>query len=128
MELSLQMKASAFCRELDDDSFRIMARDENMEDVFRRAETSLKAGRIEPELETDLDSLDAMVKRVEGQGLYRPASRHYDPLPISSDSTGAQWWACPGNRCAGRGRVLPGQEVPTCSATGERLVARPMRE
>jgi hypothetical protein len=128
MELSLPAKVAAFCRELGDDSLRDLARQENVEEVFLRAETSLKAGRIGPELESDLDSLDAMVRRVEGQGLFLAASRGYAPLPMPGQSTGAQWWACPSDRCAGRGRVRPGQQAPVCAATGERLMARPLQE
>jgi hypothetical protein len=128
MEISLTAKVAAFCRELGDDSLRDLARRADMEPVFLQAEEFLKAGRIGPELEADLDSLDAMVRRIEGQGLYPAASRSYTPLPGPAGGIGAQWWACPRGRCAGRGRVRPGQEAPVCDATGERLVARPMQE
>lgn len=128
VELSRPTKVAAFCRELDGDGLRDLARQEKLEEVFLRAQASLRQGRIGPELEADLDSLDAMVKRVEGQGLYPAASRGYAPLPMPSESTGAQWWACPTGRCAGRGRVRPGQQAAVCAATGDRLVARPLQE
>jgi hypothetical protein len=122
------VKIAAFCRELGDSALREMAQRQNMEPVYERAEESLKAGRIGPELEADLDSLDEMVRRVEGQGLYPSATRSYQPLPGGGAGSGAQWWTCPRNRCAGRGRVLPGQAPPVCGATGEQLVPGPLPE
>jgi hypothetical protein len=103
-----------------------MARRENMEPVFLRAEESLKAGRAGPELEADLDALDAMVRKVEGQGLYPSATRAYTPPPGPGAGTGAQWWTCPQGWCTGRGRVKPGQHPPSCAASGEFLVAGPL--
>ena len=126
--MNLTAKAAVFCRELGDNTLRAMAGQQNMEHVFQRAEDSLKAGRIDPELEADLDSLDAMVKRVEGHGLYPSVTRGYLPLPGPGGDTGAQWWTCPRGRCAGRGRVRSGQESPVCAATGEQLVPGPVPE
>ena len=81
--MDLTVKIAAFCRELGDSALREMAQRQNMEPVYERAEESLKAGRIGPELGADLDSLDEMVRRVEGQGLYPAATRSfpYQPLP-----------------------------------------------
>lgn len=136
MVISLAAKVAAFCRELGDegaDSLRAMARRQgpDMQSVFVRVEESLKAGQIGPELEVDLDSLDAMVKKAEGQGLYPSATRGFQPLPgyqgsPVSGGTGAQWWTCPRNRCAGRGRVRAGQQPPECAAAGEPLVPGPL--
>lgn len=126
--MDLTVKIAAFCRELGDTTLLDMAREQSMEAVYKRAEESLKAGRIGPELEADLDSLDEMVRRVEGQGLYPGATRSYQPLPGGGAGTGAQWWTCPRSRCAGRGRVLPGQAPPACGATGEQLVPGPFPE
>jgi len=133
MEISLTAKIAAFCRELgddSDDSLRNMARRHgpDMESVFAHAEESLKAGQTGPELEANLDSLDVMVKKAEGQGLYPAATRGYTPLPGPGGPSGAQWWTCPRNRCAGRGRVRAGQQPPECAATGEQLVPGPLPE
>ena len=128
MEIDLTVKIAAFCRELGDSTLQEMARQQNEEAVYERAEESLKAGRTSPELEADLDSLDEMVRRVEGQGLYPSATRSYQPLPDPGMGTGAQWWTCPSGRCAGRGRVRPDQESPVCVATGEQLVPGPLPE
>src|SRR5689334_19301791 len=109
-KMDLTVKVAAFCRELGDSVLREMAQQQHMESVYERAEVSLKAGRIGPELEADLDLLDEMVRRVEGQGLYPGATRSYQPLPGlpgGGAGTGAQWWTCPRSRCAGRGRVRP---------------------
>jgi hypothetical protein len=128
MKIDLSAKLAAFCRELGDTALADIARQENMEPVYRRAEETLRAGRAGPELEGDLDALDAMVQRLEGQGLYPSARRTYTPLPsyssIGRPGTGAQWWACPRGWCAGRGRVKPGQALPSCAASREALVAR----
>ena len=120
------VKIGAFCRELGDNALRTMARDENKEPVYERAEESLKAGQIGPELEADLDLLDEVVRRATGQGLYPGVTRGFGPLPGHERQTGAQWWTCPRGRCSGRGRVLSGQAPPVCGATGEPLVPRPL--
>jgi hypothetical protein len=122
-------KVAAFCRELGDTALGDLVRQENMEPVFRRAEESLRAGRVGPELEADLDALDAMVWRVEGQGMYPPVTRTAYPgqLPGSGAGSGARVWTCPRGWCAGRGRVRPGQGQQSCTAAGELLVARPLR-
>ena len=122
------VKVAAFCRELGDNTLQEMAHQENMEAVYQRAAESLVVGRIGPELETDLDALDAMVRRVEGQGLYPHVTRSYQPLPYPGTGTGAQWWTCPSGRCAGRGRVQPGQQPQVCAATGTQLVPGPLPE
>ena len=101
--MDLAVKVAAFCRELGDDTLREMAqRDKKTDDAYVRAVRSLKDGRIGPGLEADLDLLDDMVREIEGQGLY-PATRTYQPLPDPGRGTGAQWWTCPSERCAGRG-------------------------
>jgi hypothetical protein len=131
MEITLTAKIAAFCRELgdeSDDSLRALAREQNMESVFSRAEDSVKSGQITSALEVDLDALDAMVRKAEGQGLYPAATRGYTPLPGPGGSSGAQWWICPRNLCAGRGRVRAGQQPPVCAATGAQLVPGPLLE
>ena len=76
------MKIAAFCRELGDNTLREMAQgDKKTDDAYKRAEKSLKDGQIGPGLEADLDLLDDMVRRVEGQGLYPAPTRGYQPLP-----------------------------------------------
>jgi hypothetical protein len=126
VELALRIKIAAFCRELTDNRLRDLAAEQNMEPVFVRARAALEAGRTGHDLEADLDALDVMMMRADGQGLFLAPTRQYVPLPMPGDSTGAQWWSCPGNRCAGRGRVRPGQDVPVCAAIGEQLVAGPI--
>lgn len=128
MVISVNEKVAAFCRELADSALRDIARDEGMEPVFLRAEESLKSGRVDAALAADIDALDAMVRRVEGQGLYPAATRGYEPLPGPGSGTGAQWWTCPREQCAGRGRVRPRQEAPVCGATGKQLVPGPFPE
>lgn len=125
--MDLPAKAAAFCRELDDSAILLdMAYAADMEPVYRRAEESLKAGRLDQQLEADLDALDAMVRSDSAQGLYSSGTRRYTPLPGYEPSSGAQWWTCPRGLCAGRGRIKPGQTPPTCGATGEELIAGPL--
>ena len=128
MKIDLAVKVAAFCRELGDSVLREMAHQQGGEAelAFQRAEESLRTGRPGPGLEADLDSLDAMVRRVEGQSLYPAATRTFQPLPDPEPATGAQWWTCPSGRCAGRGRVRAGQATPVCAATGEPLVPGPL--
>ncbi len=128
VKMDLPAKIAIFCRELGDSTLLgIACQDKDMEPVYRRAEESLKAGSAGPELEADLDALDALVRAVEGQGLYPSATRTiFGPLPGSVTGTGAQWWTCPRGLCAGRGRVKPGQAPPTCAATGDSLIAGPL--
>lgn len=128
VKIDLATKVGAFCRELGDSVLWEMAHQQGgaEEIAFKRAEESLRAGRIGPELEADLDSLDEMVRRVEGQGLYPAATRAFQPLPDPERATGAQWWTCPSGRCTGRGRVKPGQAAPLCAAAGEPLVPGPL--
>jgi hypothetical protein len=131
--MDLSAKAAAFCRELDDSTLSDMAgREKGMELVYRRAAESLKAGTFDRQLENDLDAVDAMVRRVEGQGLYPSPTRTvtrglpYQVLPGPGAGTGAQWWTCPRGLCAGRGRVRPNQTPPSCAATGDDLIAGPL--
>jgi hypothetical protein len=83
VKLDRPSKVAAFCRELGDTALGDLARQENMEAVLRRAEESLHAGRAGPELEADLDALDAMVWRMEGQGMYPPVTRTAYPGALS---------------------------------------------
>jgi hypothetical protein len=128
VKLERASKVAAFCRELGDTALADLARQESMEPVFRRAEESLRAGRAGPELEADLDALNAMVLRVEGEGMYPPVTRTAYPgqLPGFGAGSGAQVWTCPRGWCAGRGRVKPGQGQQSCKAAGELLAARPL--
>jgi hypothetical protein len=128
MEIDLAAKVAAFCRELGDDSeesLRALAGRHDREPAFARAERALKAGLIGAELEAELDSLDEMIRTVDGEGLYL-AIRSYLPLPGLGTSSGAQWWTCPLSCCAGRGRVQASQSPPICGATGEPLVPGPL--
>lgn len=127
-KMDLPEKVAAFCRELGDTVLADLAHQEGAEPVYRRAEEFLRAGRTGSELEADLDALDAVVRRVEGQGLYPSPTRtaYPGPLPGSGTGNGAQWWTCPRGWCAGRGRVKPGQARPSCAAAGEFLVAGPL--
>ena len=125
--MDLAVKVAAFCRELGDNTLQDMAqRDKKTDDAYKRAVKSLEDGQIGPGLEADLDLLDDMVRRIEGQGLYPAPTRNYQPLPDPGRGTGAQWWTCPSERCAGRGRVRPGQAPPVCAATGAQLVPGPL--
>lgn len=128
MAPSLPEKVAAFCRELGGHTLLDLVRQYGVEDVFDRARRSLEDGRINPGLEADLDSLDETLRRAEGEGLYPPASRNYEPLPGTGGTAGAQWWACPSGRCSGRGRVTRGQQPPVCAATGQPLEPRPLQE
>lgn len=127
MGLGLPEKAAAFCRELADDSLLELARRNGMEQVYARARGSLQDGLIGAALEADLDAIDEMARRVEGEGLYPAATRAIPGWPGTGASTGAQWWTCPVQRCAGRGRVMPGQQPPVCAATGQALEPRPVQ-
>jgi len=125
---SLGDKVAAFCRELGDSALRDMARTNGKEPVFLSAEKALVAGEIDASLEAKLDSLDEMVRGLEGYGLYPGRTRDFQPLPGNNGRTGARWWTCPGGRCTGRGRVRPGDKTPVCAATGELLVSGPLPE
>ena len=131
VKMDLPAKIAVFCRELGDTTLAgIVDLHKDMQPVYQRAQESLKAameGRAGPELEADLDALDAMVRKAAGQGLYPSATRTYPgQLPGSSTGTGAQWWLCPRGLCAGRGRVKPGQAPPCCAANGGSLIAGPL--
>ena len=126
--MGLLEKAAAFCRELGDASFLELARRNGAEHVLIRARTALEDCRIDAALEADLDSLDATLRDAEGEGLYPAAVRDYAPWPGTGSGTGAQWWACPNQRCAGRGRVRPGQQPQVCAITGDPLEPKPLQE
>ena len=128
MGLSLPDKVAAFCRELSDDSLLDLARQNGMEQEFTRARKSLRDGGTDPELEADLDAIDEMARRTEGKGLYPAAVRGVPDWPGTGAGTGAQWWTCPVQRCAGRGRVLPGRQPPVCAASGQPLEPKPLHE
>lgn len=123
MELSSRDKAAAFCRELANDSLKNLAAQLGEEQAFENALAALRDGQVE-KLESDLDRLEAKA-RAAGITLY-PSPTRYAPLPAPDDDTGALWWLCSGDRCAGRGRVRPGQQPPVCSVTGEKLAAGPL--
>ncbi len=128
VDTQLMVKIAAFCRELGDDLLSELAREhgDEAQAAYRRAEEALRSGRTGPDLEADLDALHDMVQRFDGQGLYPSVTRAFRPLPGLEDGTGAQWWGCPGGRCAGRGRVRPGQQPPVCAATGNALTPGPL--
>jgi hypothetical protein len=123
----LTTKIAAFCRELGENTLAGLAREQNKEAVFKRAEDALKAGEIGPALEADLDALDAALRRAYGQGLFQ-VTRGYTPLPPYIGDSGARWWTCPRDLCAGRGRVRPGQDPPICATAGRPLTAGPLPE
>lgn len=76
--MDLSVKIAAFCRELGDNTLREMAqRDKKTDDAYKHAVKSLEDGQIGPGLEADLDMLDDMVRRIEGQGLYPAATRAF---------------------------------------------------
>ncbi len=125
---SLDDKVAAFCRELEDSALRDIARARGKEPVFLSAEKALIAGQVDADLEAHLDSLDEMVRGLGGPGLYPGSLRDFRSLPGDNGTTGARWWTCPSGRCAGRGRVRPGDKTPVCAATGEQLVPGPLPE
>lgn len=129
MKIDRSVKVAAFCRELGGDTVAKLASQHGMEEVYLRAVESLKAGGIGPELEADLDDLDALAIRELHQGLYPVARRTYTPPPRSV-GTGAEarWWTCPRGWCAGQGRVQPGQATPSCVAAAKPLDAGPLPE
>jgi hypothetical protein len=127
--MDLRTKVAAFCRELGDTSLSEIAQKEKMESVLSRAIELLRAGKIGPDLEAALDSLDQMVwRRERAAGLYPPPVRGYEPVPDPVRESGAQWWTCPRGQCVGGGRVRPGQPAPFCAAAGEALAPGPFPE
>ena len=124
--MDLITKITTFCRELGDTTLLELARKQDNEALYRRAVDTLRAGDIGPALEADLDALDEAVKRETGQRLFPVTRGGYSPLPPYRSNPGAQWWTCPGRRCAGRGRVKPGQQPPVCGVTGEEVVPGPL--
>jgi hypothetical protein len=123
--MDLTAKITTFCRELGDPTLLKLARRQNKEALLQRARETLAAGDLGPALEADLDALDEMVKQETGQRLFM-VTRGYSPLPGFAGDPGAQWWNCPVGRCAGRGRVRPGQQPPVCAAAREQLVPGPL--
>lgn len=126
MEPDLRTKIASFCRELGDDDVLFLVRKSGLEAVYARARAAVETGETGAALEEDLDRLDAMIARETGQGLFSADTRSYFPLPGRSDGVGARWWTCPHDRCAGHGRVLPGQSPPTCGLLGRDLISGPL--
>jgi hypothetical protein len=116
----------SICRELGDDYLLSLARKSGLESVYARVCTAIEAGETGAALENDLDRLDTMVAKETGQGLYPTGTRTYSPLPGRSGGVGARWWTCLHDRCAGLGRVLPGQAPPTCGIFGRDLISEPL--
>ncbi|MFF7882780.1 hypothetical protein ACH40F_09735 [Streptomyces sp. NPDC020794] len=129
MGIDLAVKVAAFCRELGDSALADLARSNGLGPLYQHAEQALRAGRIDPQLETQLDALDAMVRRTEGKGLYPSATwraGYPGQLPGAEAGSGARWWVCPRAWCAGHGRVRSGQLPPRCAASGDPLTAGPL--
>jgi len=57
---------------------------------------------------------------------FKPLPGAYGPFPGADNRTGAQWWTCPGDWCAGRGRVRPQQPAPVCAVSGQVLTSQPV--
>jgi hypothetical protein len=124
--VDLKAKVAAFCRELSVGELVTLAADKRMTDVLEHAQEAVKQGHLTPQLGSDLDRLDELLRRSGRLGMYPPVVRGFAPVPGATPETGAQWWTCPRDRCAGRGRVRPGQTAPVCSMTGQMLVPRPL--
>jgi hypothetical protein len=127
VNIDLQQKLAAFCREAGDGLLEDIARGNSAHPAYKRVWTALRDNRVDATLETDLDRLNDVVRQVSGRGFYPEAARSYTPLPgASQTTTGACWWTCPVDRCSGYGRVKPGQSPPICAASGSALVSRPL--
>jgi hypothetical protein len=124
--MDMGTKISAFCRELADGELARLAGDKGMTEVLENARAALAAGDIGAQLEADLDALDLLLKTSDSLGMYPPVTRGFKPLPGTADRTGAQWWTCPGDWCAGRGRVRPQQPAPVCAISGQVLTSQPL--
>ncbi|MPY31107.1 hypothetical protein FNH09_07160 [Streptomyces adustus] len=125
-DIVITIKIASFCRELAHNTLATLARDEGQSALYARARAALGAGNVGQALEADLDALHAIALRRTGHGLYPSSLRGFSLLPGTSASHGAQQWSCPQGLCAGRGRVVPGRPVPTCSLTGRPLTAKPL--
>ncbi|MEV4290602.1 hypothetical protein AB0K40_34275 [Nonomuraea bangladeshensis] len=126
MAVGVEVKIASFCRELGDDTLEGLAREENALAAYLRARSAIRAGRVDQELEADLDALDRAVLSATGQGLFPSGNRAFQPLPGAQGAGGARFWECPRGLCAGRGRVRPGQPAPSCGASGEPLKSGPL--
>lgn len=128
MSSSLPAKAAAFCREMASTDLADLARQHGAGDHYDRVAAALRAGRLPPELEPDIDVLDALAERELSEGFHPADVLAYEPLPGAQAATGAQKWACPTDQCAGWGRVRPGQSAhpPVCAARQTPLVPRPV--
>ena len=124
--MDLKAKVAAFCRELSAAELIALAADNGMTDVLEHAQEAVKEGHFTARLESELDSLDALLRRSKRLGMYPPVVRGFAPVPGATPDPGAQWWTCPQDRCAGRGRVRAGQHTPVCAMTGQMLVSRPL--
>ncbi|MEV4015684.1 hypothetical protein AB0J35_34795 [Nonomuraea angiospora] len=125
MGVDVPTKISGFCRHLGDESLSALVRQKKMEAVYQRVRSALESGRIDDQLEADLDTINSMVLDFTGYSLIS-STRTYSPLPGAPRSTGAQWWSCPRERCVGRGRVKAGEAAPICGISGEPLAQKPL--
>lgn len=124
--MDLRAKVAAFCRELSAGELNTLAADNGMTGVLEHAQEAVREGNLTAQLDSDLDRLDALLKRSKRLGMYPPVVRGFAPMPGANPDPGAQWWACPHDRCTGHGRVRPGQTPPVCAMTGQILVSRPL--
>lgn len=122
--MPLPAKAAAFCREMAGTDLADLARRHGAGDRYDRVAAALRTGCLPPELEPDLDALDALAERELSEGFYPADVLAYEPLPGAPATTGVQRWACPADQCAGRGRVRPGQPAnpPECAARHTPLI------
>ncbi len=125
MVLSRVDKAAAFCRELVDGVLQEAVRRVGAEELFERARLALQRGRVDAAFEADLDTLDRVLRQTNGDGIYPSVGRSFEPWPSGNRDTAAQWWCCPTRQCAGRGRIVAGQQPPVCGVESRPLVVGP---
>jgi hypothetical protein len=123
--LDLRQKFAAFCRAAGNGDLDITWPEGDS--LYASVWAAFKNGAVDAAMEADLDKLNELVRKLEHRGFYPEPSRGYGPLPDGwLQKAEARWWACPVDRCAGYGRVRGRERPPTCAATGEILISRPV--
>jgi transcriptional regulator of aromatic amino acid metabolism len=89
--VGVDVKIASFCRELGDGTLEGLARGENALEAYLRARSAIEAGRVDQELEADLDSLNQAVLSVTGQGLFPSGNRAFQTLPGVQGTGGARF-------------------------------------
>ncbi|MTD57553.1 hypothetical protein [Amycolatopsis pithecellobii] len=116
-------RVERLCTMLDDAGFEQLAGSAGAGDVLRRVLTAIREGGAEPDIVSDLDTLDDLLARA-GMGMVTQPGRGYRPLPAGHSLA---FWGCPAERPCARIVTIPAIETggpPRCAITGRVLGRR----